>query len=66
MSINPSDIFDAVDTSEDMIVYEGSLTTPPCSEIVTFYLVKEAFPATAAEITALTDLITDTSVYGNP
>ncbi|MGG8497298.1 carbonic anhydrase [Tenacibaculum sp. TC6] len=38
------------DTFEEYYTYGGSLTTPPCSEIVTWYVLKEPLQASASQI----------------
>ena len=46
-----------------MYFYSGSLTTPPCSEIVTWNVVDQPISISVREYTAITNLILD---YVNP
>ncbi|XP_071487962.1 carbonic anhydrase-like [Diadema antillarum] len=46
------------DNKEDYFTYEGSLTTPPCYESVTFILFSEAVEVSPEQLQALRDLLT--------
>lgn len=41
------------DTFKEYYTYGGSLTTPPCSEIVTWYVLKEPLQASASQIESI-------------
>lgn len=50
-------IADILLASEHYYTYSGSLTTPPCSEIVTWVVMKDPISASAAQISALEDIM---------
>lgn len=55
--------YDKVPSNSTMYFYSGSLTTPPCSEIVTWNVVDQPISISVREYTAITNLILD---YVNP
>lgn len=52
--------FDLLPANKSYFTYSGSLTTPPCSEVVTWMVMKDKVTATAAEIAAFTQKIPNT------
>ncbi|MCF8244250.1 MAG: carbonic anhydrase family protein [Saprospiraceae bacterium] len=49
--------FDLLPANKSYFTYSGSLTTPPCSETVTWIMMENKVQATAAEIEAFTKLL---------
>ena len=49
--------FDLLPANKSYFTYAGSLTTPPCSEVVTWMVMENKAQATAAEIEAFTKLL---------
>lgn len=49
--------FDLLPSNKSYFTYEGSLTTPPCSEVVNWIVMENKVEATAAEIKAFADIM---------
>ncbi|CAM1343622.1 carbonic anhydrase [Tenacibaculum amylolyticum] len=56
MNYNASDLFP---TNKSYYTYEGSLTTPPCSEIVEWFVMETPLKASQAQLDALADIMHD-------
>ncbi|MBK9017359.1 MAG: carbonic anhydrase family protein [Saprospiraceae bacterium] len=52
--------FDLLPADQSYFTYSGSLTTPPCSEVVKWLVMETKVQATAAEIEAFTQKIPNT------
>ena len=56
LTYNP---FDLLPANKSYFSYQGSLTTPPCSEVVHWMVMKNKVTATTAEINAFADILQD-------
>lgn len=54
LTFNP---YDLLPTDRSYYKYSGSLTTPPCSEVVTWIIMENPIEASTAQITELTDIL---------
>ncbi len=54
LTYNP---FDLLPANRSYYRYQGSLTTPPCSEVVTWIIMENKVEATAAEIAAFSNIL---------
>lgn len=50
---------DLLPTNPDYYTYGGSLTTPPCSETVTWFVMKTPITASSAQISDMADILQD-------
>ena len=56
-SYNILDLINDDDDELEYYTYSGSLTTPPCSEIVTWYLIKEPIEASKTQLAAFKNIM---------
>ena len=61
-SVNLSEL---VDPSAGLYHYKGSLTTPPCSDVVNWQVVKDILPISWADLEALRDIWYGSHGHGN-
>jgi len=55
----PVNVEDLLPTNPDYYTYGGSLTTPPCSETVTWYVMKTPITASSQQISDMADILND-------
>ncbi len=51
--------------NQNVYTYEGSLTTPPCSEIVTWVVINDPQPITADQLKKFTQYWADNANYNS-
>ncbi len=61
-SVNLSEL---VDPAAGLYHYKGSLTTPPCSDVVNWQVVKDVLPISWADLEALRDIWYGSHGHGN-
>ena len=53
---------EAVPASFNMYAYEGSLTTPPCSEVVNWFVLMDPLPIKRQHLTAIQNIFENSKV----